>query len=50
MGANPVAVYTGTVKLESGDVVDFAVGYGANRTHYCDTTGLFAKLELLTTD
>ncbi len=48
--ANPVAAYVGIVKLKAGDIIDFAVGYGKNRTHYCDTTGLFAKLELVETD
>jgi len=45
-GPSPVAAYAGTVKLEAGDTVDFAVGFGNNRTHYFDTTGLFARLEL----
>ncbi len=45
-GENPVTVYAGSVKLEAGDTVDFAVGYGTNRTHYFDTTGLFARLVL----
>jgi hypothetical protein len=49
-GAKPVAVYTGIVKLRAGDTVDFAVGYGKNRTHYFDTTGLSATLELIATD
>jgi hypothetical protein len=45
-GANPAAAYAGTVRLEAGDTIDFAVGYGQNRTHYGDTTGLFARVEL----
>jgi hypothetical protein len=49
-GANPVAAYAGTVNLQAGDTVDFAVGYGNNRTHDFDTTGLFARLELIATD
>jgi hypothetical protein len=50
VGANPVAVYAGTLKLKAGDTVDFAVGYGKNRTHYFDTSGLFARLELVPTE
>lgn len=41
-GAHPNADYAGFVELLEDDVVDFAVGYGANGTHYSDTTGLFA--------
>lgn len=44
-GKTPTADYAGTVKLATGDTIDFAVGYGKNRTHYCDTTGLFARVE-----
>jgi hypothetical protein len=29
------------------DVVDFAVGYGTNGTHFSDTTGLFAVVRVL---
>jgi hypothetical protein len=46
-GANPVATYEGMVKLVAGDTIDFAVGYGQNRTHFCDTTGLSARLEVV---
>ena len=45
-GASPAAVYAGTVELEAGDSIDLAVGYGTNRTHYSDTTGLSARIEL----
>jgi hypothetical protein len=44
-GANPTAVYAGTVELHAGETIDFAVGYGSNRTHYNDTTGLSVRLE-----
>jgi hypothetical protein len=44
-GSNPAADYAGTVDLERGDTIDFAVGYGQNRTHFCDTTGLTARIE-----
>jgi hypothetical protein len=43
-GANPAASYSGTVKLKKGDILTFAVGYGKNKTHYGDTTGLFARV------
>lgn len=48
-GANPAAEYTGKVKLDANDTITFAVGYGKNKTNSCDTTGLFAKVELLST-
>jgi hypothetical protein len=48
-GANPSAAYVGVVKLRIGDTIDFAVGYGGNRTHYCDTTGLTARIEVVGT-
>jgi hypothetical protein len=35
------------VNLQAGDTVDVAVGYGKNRTHDYDTTGLSARLELI---
>jgi hypothetical protein len=46
-GAHPKAMYSGTLDLRAHDTVIFAVGYGKNRTHYNDTTGLFARLILL---
>jgi hypothetical protein len=46
-GANPTADYSGRVNLEAGDTVTFAVGYGKNKTNYGDTTGLFARVVLL---
>ncbi len=39
-GANPNATYSGTLTLNTGDIVTFAVGIGANQTVYNDTTGL----------
>jgi hypothetical protein len=44
-GSHPAADYAGTVELQPGDTIDFAVGYGTNRTHFCDTTGLAARIE-----
>ncbi len=43
-GTHPTASYEGLVKLERGDTVIFAVGYGKNKTNYNDTTGLYARL------
>ncbi len=43
-GRSPRAGFVGTRRLAAGDVVDFAVGYGANRTHFNDTTGLRARV------
>jgi hypothetical protein len=47
-GSNPTADYSGQVDLKAGDTVTFAVGYGKNKTNYGDTTGLFARVVLLT--
>jgi len=38
VGDNPSATYDGTVLLAAGDSLLFAVGVGANGTHYSDTT------------
>ena len=46
-GAHPNVEYEGRVELLAHDVVDFAVGYGTNETHFSDTTGLFAVVRLL---
>jgi hypothetical protein len=46
-GARPSASYSGRVKLRANDVVTFAVGYGKNKTNYCDTTGLVVRIDLL---
>jgi hypothetical protein len=46
-GANPTAAYSGKVKLRANDTVTFAVGYGKNKTNYCDTTGLSVRIDLL---
>ena len=39
-GASPTASYHGSRVLRAGDVLTFAVGFGANHTHFYDTTGL----------
>jgi hypothetical protein len=46
-GASPTAQYEGQAMLAANDTVTFAVGYGKNKTNSCDTTGLFAKVVLL---
>jgi hypothetical protein len=43
-GRSPRAVFVGTRQLAASDVVSFAVGYGANQTHFNDTTGLRARI------
>jgi len=46
-GACATAAYSGQVELKKGDTLTFAVGYGKNKTHFGDTTGLFAHVTLL---
>jgi hypothetical protein len=46
-GTSPTAQYEGQAKLAANDTITFAVGYGKNKTNSCDTTGLFAKVVLL---
>lgn len=46
-GPSPGASYSGKVRLRAKDTVTFAVGYGKNKTNYCDTTGLMVRINLL---
>jgi hypothetical protein len=46
-GANPAASYSGEVDLKAGNTIDVAVGYGKNKAHFCDATGLLAKIRLV---
>jgi len=46
-GASPTAEYSGEIAIKADETITFAVGYGKNKTHYGDTTGLFAKVVLL---
>ena len=46
-GANPAAEYSGQIVLQESDTITFACGYGANKTHFSDTTGLQATFVLL---
>lgn len=39
-----IAAYTSTLNLTSGDVLDFAVGWGTNNNYIDDSTGFFATL------
>ena len=43
-GRQPRATFSRALDLQAGDVVSFAVGYGRNRTHFNDTTGLRARV------
>ena len=44
---HPAASYSGTIRLEAKDTLTFAVGYGKNKTHFNDTTGLFVRVILI---
>ena len=46
-GTHPVAVYEAVLGLKKNDVLSFAVGYGANKTFYNDTTGLLIYIEFV---
>ena len=43
-GRQPRAAFSRALDLQAGDVVSFAVGYGRNRTHFNDTTGLRVRI------
>ena len=46
-GTNPTAKYSAQVGMKANDTITFAVGYGKNKTHFGDTTGLFSQIVLL---
>ena len=46
-GAHPSASYSGQLQMAAKDTITFACGYGRNKTHFSDTTGLFARLVLI---
>jgi hypothetical protein len=46
-GASPTANYSEQLELKANDTVTFAVGVGKDKKNSSDTTGLFAKIELL---
>lgn len=43
-GPTPSAEYAATITLKTGDTITFAVGYGKNKTHFNDTTGLIVSI------
>jgi len=48
-GSCPSARYSTLLDLHRGEAVSFALGYGFNRTHFGDTTGVTPELRLLST-
>lgn len=46
-GSSPTAAYSEQIEMKANDTVTFAVGYGKNKTNFGDTTGLFARVVLL---
>lgn len=44
-GPHPTAPFEKEFTLKKNDIVTFAVGYGPNKTHYNDTTGLTVLIE-----
>jgi hypothetical protein len=44
VGSSPNAHFAATLELHENEVLSFAVGYGANQTHYNDTTGLLLQI------
>jgi len=46
-GSHPVASYEQTIQLNKNDIITFAVGYGSNKNHYNDTTGLLLYIEAI---
>ncbi|MCJ7693535.1 MAG: FG-GAP repeat protein, partial [Sedimentisphaerales bacterium] len=43
-GFGNTSSFSTTVSVCMGDIIDFAVGYGSNQTHTCDTTALAATI------
>jgi hypothetical protein len=46
-GSHPVTSYEDTIQLNKDDTITFAVGYGSNKTHYSDTTGLQVSIDII---
>jgi len=46
-GTRPSTNYIDTLLLQKGDIITFAVGYGKNKNHYNDTTGLIISIETI---
>lgn len=46
-GSHPSATFENTIHLKKGDILTFCIGYGANKNHYSDTTGLMIFIEIV---
>jgi hypothetical protein len=46
-GLHPTAPYEAIIQLNKNDIITFAVGYGSNKNHYNDTTGLLVYVEAI---
>ncbi|HWK06238.1 MAG TPA: hypothetical protein VNS58_21505 [Puia sp.] len=46
-GSHPSAFYEESLSLGKNDILTFAVGYGANKSFYNDTTGLLIVIEMV---
>jgi hypothetical protein len=49
VGVSPTARYATLLDLHKGDIVTFALGYGFNRTHFGDTSGITPQLRFIHT-
>jgi hypothetical protein len=46
-GFGNTSSFSTTVTVGKGDIIDFAVGYGINQSHTCDTTALSATISFI---
>ncbi|HEV8284603.1 MAG TPA: hypothetical protein VGQ09_09840 [Chitinophagaceae bacterium] len=46
-GSHPSTTYEADLQLQKNDILTFAVGYGTNKNHFNDTTGLMIILEFV---
>jgi hypothetical protein len=46
-GSQPSCIYEDQLQLKANDILIFAVGYGSDKTHYNDTTGLLLLIEII---
>jgi hypothetical protein len=44
-GVSPSASFEEVLSLNKNDIITFAVGFGSNKNHYSDTTGLIVSIE-----
>ncbi|MDJ1173049.1 PEP-CTERM sorting domain-containing protein [Roseofilum capinflatum] len=49
-GASTTKSFNLTQMMEAGDTIDFAVGYGTNKTYWYDTTGIEATISAIDQD